>query len=430
MKNSRILLALFMIFPITAYLQNGKGELLATLKSYEQYKSIYLTYTYRSLDANRDTFSIYSKEEILFTRFKSSFYYRIGSLKADIIFNSKFLTNKHYLINTGSKRISVHDPENSNTHHYEKMNNLLTCTRFNVKSLILPLFLSDSSGLYNNRFWQKILESLNLRTDDSLLLNLKLNDNYKEKYYRFDIQFPKFNRGKAYEKWDKFFSHDFIDSLQDLKFTIIYDKMSRIPAEYSVCGKYYGLDEYKIATMGNLTEKMSIYFTSAMFNTNPKIELFSSRERGNFSLGTVVIPPRSAYFFIEKDYLNNQLIKLETIKSEYILLYLWNSQETDTTVYFKQLCKIAERNPAKLTIIGANSINESKEYIERVYQKTKWKFPTIKGRDIAKYYNLADSPVLILIYYKEGKHVVDNLYQIFGSKSCLSQINGSNETEP
>jgi len=418
----RILLILFLISPITAYLQNGKGELLATLKSYEQYKSIYLTYTYRSLDANRDTFSIYSKEEISFTRFKSSFYYRVGSLKADILFTNKFIRNKRFLIGTFSDQTVVYDLENSNSHSYSKISDQLKYTRFGLEPVILPLFLSDSSELYNNRFWQKILESLNLRTDDSLLLNLKLNDNYKEKYYRFDIQFPKFNRGKAYEKWDKFFSHDFIDSLQGLKFMIIYDKTSRIPAEYSVCGKYYGLDEYKIATMGNLTEKMSVYFTPTSFYINSKTSIDTKLERGNFSISQLHRPPVPVYYFKATDIRTNQVIKLESIKSKNILLFVWNSQLIDTSEYIQKLCKLAQNQPEELTIIGVNSYNESKEYIERVYEKTGWKFPTINGQDICKYYHISESPTYLLHYIDNGKLIVDDIYMISSAKRILWQV--------
>jgi len=422
MKNRALILIFPLLYPFTAYLQNGKGELLATLKSYEQYKSIYLTYTYRSLDANCDTFSLFTKEEITFTRFKSNFYFRISSLKADIFFSNKFIFNKRFLINTTSKRTKVHDLENANIHEYNDMPDQLKYTRFGVRPLILPLLLNDSSELYNNRFWQKILSSVNLKTEDSLLLNLRLDENYHGKNYRFDIQFPKFNRGKAYEKWDKYFPRSFIDSLPYQKFIIIYNKEDKSPVEYSIYRRDVGFEEYKITSMGKLKENFSVYFTPDMFLAYPKTELISRLEKGRFSTATTYMPRIPVYYFIENDYLNNRTIEIGTIKSEYILLYIWDSQHIDTTASFKDLCKIVKENPAKLTIIGVNSYNESKEYIERIHQKNKWNFPTIKGRDICKYYHISECPVYILFFFEDGKLVADNYYMLSDAKLMLWKI--------
>ena len=127
--------------------------------------------------------------------------------------------------------------------------------------------------------------------------------------------------------------------------------------------------------------------------------------------------------FSETDYLSNCRINLYNLKSEYILLYVWNSETVDSSDMFREICNIAEEKPELLSIIGLNSYNEPLENIKHAYNKTQWKFPCIRAKEIAKKYYISETPTYILIQKtKNNQYLIIPGYIFYTPRIILATL--------
>ncbi len=418
-----IVFILFLIsFPFNVYVQNVNNQLLSILKGYEQLKYFDFSFTYTSLDRNKDAFYLENKGELLFTNFWSKSYYRIGGLNVDILYTNKFLKKKHFVLKSHTNNTTVYDVEIRNVRIYEEMNNQLNYTRFKINQLVPPVFLRDSSNMYNRRFFYKILTEKSLGSKDTLMTSVDVDSNYQDKYYRFEIYFKNFDENKALKKWGRYFEKRFINNLRNKQFVILIDKQNLLPVEYRIL-----LDDNNFETYNNI--KINSKNISSTKNFNPySYEPFpyvfcgTSMEKGRIRKSQRVMSDRYAFDFTGVNCLNRKKIRFFDEKSEYVLLYVWNSQTAENSNAFQELCKFAEKNPQKLSIIGLNNYNESFEYIEKIYQKYNWQFPSIKGKEICKRYFVSESPTFILTHKVGGKYLLDDSYFILNPKSILSVL--------
>ncbi len=416
--SKKILFVALLLFllPLTAYLQTARNQLLSVLKTYDQLKYIEYSSTYVSLDINADTFYLENKGELLFTNYRSKTYYRLGGLNIDIFFTNKFLSKKHFILKCNTENTTLYDVENNNVRIYEKMNNQLYNTRFKVNQIILPLFLNDSSNLYNKRFFEKIIAEKPLDSKDTLLSKIYLDSNYLNKYYRFVIFFKNFDETNAIIKWGNYFDKQFICNLKDKRFIIVVDKKSLLPVEYLVLLGSSQFESYRDLSIRNKNKSKTVSFNPYRYEPFPMMLWNTSAESGEIRNSCDSKQNQLAFDFIEADCLNQKQIHLFDIKSEYILLYVWNSLSIDNSLDFQELCKLAKTHPEKLSIIGLNNYNESKAYIEKTSIQYQWKFPSIKGKEVCRKYFISEAPAFILIHKSAGNYYLSNSYIIDNSK--------------
>ena len=245
-----LFLVLLILVPLQAYLQNAGVELLKILKTYNDLKYIGLEFTYVSANSEKDTFYLVNRGEVQFTNFKSKVYHRIGGLNIDIYKTNRFYKVKHFIMKSDLDCTTEYDPESSNLVTYSKMYdnrtkmyNQLSYTRFKANQVIPPLFLNDSSDLFNKRFFEKILSDLPVNSLDTMMPIVSSDTNYLGKYFRFDISFSHSN--KIFSKWYKYFRKQFADSLTDKQFVIVVDKQTFLPVEYLIKHSYVYTETYK-----------------------------------------------------------------------------------------------------------------------------------------------------------------------------------------
>ncbi len=422
MGAKKFILCLILLLPATAYMQNARTQLLSILKSYEQLQYFDFSFTYTSLDCNKDTFSLENKGELMFTRYKSKSYNQIGGLYVGIFFSNKFLKNKHFELNADLETTRVFDKEYSNVRIFEKMYQQLNFTRFRINQLIPPLFLKDSSELYNRRFLDKILNEKLLDSEDSLITNIDIKNNEKDKYYGFEIYFNHFDENKAFKKWGKYFDQQFIKDLLHKRFIIQIDKQTLFPVEYQIISDSNHFETYKNININAKNIAKATNFNLYKCDPLPAVVLFTHLFKDKLVKGELVRQDIPAFDFTGVNYLNQQKIRLFDATAEHVLLYVWNSQTIENIDEFKELCKFAEENPQKLTIIGLNNYDESKEYIEKIYKKYNWKFPSIKGKDICKKLYISESPTYALIYKRGNEYMINNMYLIRSPKNILTDV--------
>lgn len=317
---------------------------------------------------------------------------------------------------------TVYDIENSNVRNYEKMFNQLNYTRFKINQIVPPLLLSDSSRLFNRRFFEKLLSEKLIDNKDTLMTEVNLDTNYHETQYRFEIFFKKFDIKKAYLKWDKYFEKQFIDSLANKRFVIVVDKQSLLPVDYKI---FLDSNKFENYTDINIQIKNPLFhsnFNPFNFKPLPKKIWYTVLNKKSIYNWVEVEYNKYASDFYETAYLSNEKIKLYDYKSEYILLYVWNSLSVEDSRNFQEICKIAKENPEKLTIIGMNNYNETDDYVARIYNKYKWQFPTIKGKNICKAYSVSETPTFILIHLIKGNYCVSVAYIHEGSDYIFSVL--------
>jgi hypothetical protein len=423
MEYKKIFISFFLLLlPFTAILQPARLQLLSILKSYDQLQYLEYSFTYSSLDKNADTFNLENKGELQFTRFKSKTYYRISGLNLDIYFTNKFISRKHFVMKANSEYTTVHDIENSNVRIYEKMDNQLCYTHFKIQQIIPPLLLNDSSDLYNKRFFEKILSEIKLDEKDSLISNIKLEDNYLNKYYRFEISFRNFDENKAFRKWNKYFEKKFILGFSSKRFIIIIDKKSLLPVDYTIKLDSNQFEAYHSFIVSKKVNDSHVSFNPFDYNPVPLAGWRTCMIKGKIQNSEGVLSDKTAFDFTEVNCLNQEKIRLFDSKSEHILLFVWNSQTAENTEDFKKVSNFALKNPDKLMIIGLNNYNESNEYIEKIYKKFNWQFPTIKGREISKKFHISDSPAYILIYKRGNELWINNAIFIQNLSNILTNV--------